>query len=163
GLGRARTAAEMESVDVDFDSETAQVFHIGSASCAVPGNAAGLETAHRAFGSLPWARLVEPAVELAHDGFELTPQQAYLPPILDVIRRHPPGGRRVYRKRAAGEHLRLPDLGDTLERIASRGTRDLYHGELARKIVAHLRETGGVVTSADLQAYRVIRRRPLAV
>jgi gamma-glutamyltranspeptidase / glutathione hydrolase len=163
GLGRPRAAAEMESVDVDFDSETAQVFHIGSASCAVPGNAAGLEAAHRSFGSLPWPRLVQPAIELAHDGFELTRQQAYLHAILDVILRHTPEGRRVYRKRAAGERLRLPDLGDTLERIAARGTRDIYHGELARSIVAHLRETGGVVSSADLHAYRVVRRRPLSV
>src|SRR4249919_1513527 len=60
GLGVPRKPAEMESVDVDFDSETAQVFHIGSASCAVPGNASGLEEAHRAFGSLPWPRLVAP-------------------------------------------------------------------------------------------------------
>jgi gamma-glutamyltranspeptidase/glutathione hydrolase len=163
GLGRPRAAAEMESVDVDFDSETAQVFHIGSASCAVPGNAAGLEAAHRSFGSLPWPRLVQPAIELAHDGFELTRQQAYLHAILDVILRHTPEGRRVYRKRAAGERLRLPYLGDTLERIAARGTRDIYHGELARSIVAHLRETGGVVSSADLHAYRVVRRRPLSV
>jgi gamma-glutamyltranspeptidase / glutathione hydrolase len=163
GLGLTRAAAEMESVDVDFDRETAQVFHIGSASCAVPGSAAGLEAAHRAFGSLPWPRLVQPAVELAHDGFELTRQQAYLHAILDVILRHTPEGRRVYRKRAAGERLRLPDLGDTLERIAARGTRDIYQGELARRVVAHLRETGGLVSSADLQAYRVIRRRPLSV
>ena len=118
GLGRPRRPAAMESVDVDFDSETAQVFHIGSASSAVPGNAAGLEEAHRAFGSLPWPRLVAPAVELAHDGFELTRQQAYLHAILDVILRHTPEGRRVYPKRGAGDRLRLPDLGDTLERIA---------------------------------------------
>ena len=163
GLGRARKPVEMESVDVDFDSETAQVFHIGSASCAVPGNAAGLEAAHRAYGSLPWARLVEPAVELAHDGFELTRQQAYLHAILDVILRHTPEGRRVYKQRAAGETLRLPDLGDTLERIAARGARDLYQGELGQAIVGHLRETGGVVTAADLRAYRVVRRRPLSV
>ena len=96
GLGRPRKPAEMESVDVDFDSETTQVFHIGTASCAVPGNAAGLEEAHRAFGSLPWPRLVAPALELAHDGFELTRQQAYLHAILDVILRHTPEGRRVY-------------------------------------------------------------------
>jgi gamma-glutamyltranspeptidase/glutathione hydrolase len=163
GLGRPRRPAAMESVDVDFDSETAQVFHIGTASCAVPGNAAGLEEAHRAFGSLPWPRLVAPAVELAHDGFELTRQQAYLHAILDVILRHTPEGRRVYPKRGAGDRLRLPDLGDTLERIAARGARELYHGGLGRAIVAHLRETGGVVTAADLDAFRVIRRRPLSV
>ena len=163
GLGRARKPVEMESVDVDFDSETAQVFHIGSASCAVPGNAAGLEASHRAYGSLPWPRLIEPAIELARRGFELTGQQSYLHGILDVILRHTAEGRRVYRKRTAGEVLQLPDLGDTLERIAQQGARELYEGELARAIVAHLRETGGLISPADLRSYRVIRRRPLSV
>jgi gamma-glutamyltranspeptidase/glutathione hydrolase len=164
GLGRgAKEAAEMESIDVDFDRETAQVFHIGPASCAVPGNAAGLEAAHRSYGSLRWRELVTPAVELARSGFELTRQQAYLHAILDLILRHTPEGRRVYRRRAAGERLRLPDLADSLERIADRGARDLYEGELARAIVAHLRASGGVVSPADLRAYRVVRRRPLAV
>src|SRR5438067_10158 len=100
GLGRSRRPVEMDSVDVDFDRETAQMFHIGSASCAVPGNAAGLEAAYRAYGSLPWRRLVEPAIELARTGFELTRQQAYLHAILDLILRHTPEGRRVYRRRA---------------------------------------------------------------
>ena len=161
--GSAGPPVEMESIDVDFDRETAQVFHIGSASCAVPGNAAGLEAAHRAYGSLPWRELVAPAVELARSGFELTRQQAYLHAILDVILRHTPEGRRVYRPRTAGERVRLPDLGHSLELIADRGARDLYTGALARAIVAHLRETGGAVTLADLRAYRVIRRRPLSV
>ncbi len=164
GLGRApKEAAEMESIDVDFDRETAQVFHIGPASCAVPGNAAGLEAAHRSYGSLPWPELLAPAIELARTGFPLTRQQAYLHAILDVILRHTPEGRRVYRRRAAGERLRLPDLAGSLERIAAGGARELYEGELGRAIVAHLRDSGGVVSSADLRAYRVIRRRPLAV
>jgi gamma-glutamyltranspeptidase / glutathione hydrolase len=164
GLGRAPGhPAEMESINVDFDRETAQAFHIGPASCAVPGNAAGLEAAHRSYGSLPWCDLVVPAAELAHGGFELTRPQAYLHAILDVILRHTPEGRRVYRRRPAGERLRLPDLGDTLERIADCGVRDLYQGELAHAIAAHLREAGGAVSLADLRAYRVIRRRPLAV
>ncbi len=153
----------MESIDVDFDRETAQVFHIGPASCAVPGNAAGLDAAHRSYGSLPWTELVEPAIELARSGFELTRQQAYLHAILEVILRHTPEGRRVYRRRAAGERLRLPDLGDTLERIAEHGASELYEGELARAIVTHVRDTGGMISPADLRAFRVVRRRPLAV
>jgi gamma-glutamyltranspeptidase/glutathione hydrolase len=163
GLGRPRNSAEMDAVAVDFDSETAQVFHIGSPSCAVPGNAAGLEAAHGAYGSMPWAQLVEPAVELARSGFALTGQQSYLHGILDVILRHTAEGRRVYTKHTAGDLLRLPDLGDTLERIGRQGARTLYAGELGRAIVAHLRETGGLISLADLRAYRVIRRRPLAV
>jgi gamma-glutamyltranspeptidase/glutathione hydrolase len=163
GLGRAAAQpAEMEAVNVDFDLETAQAFHIGSASCAVPGNAAGLEAAHRSYGTLPWRTLVEPAIELARGGFELTRQQAYLHAILDVILRYTAEGRRVYRRRSVGERVRLPDLGDTLDRIAERGAADLYRGELARALVEHLRETGGLVSSADLRTYRVVRRRPLA-
>jgi gamma-glutamyltranspeptidase/glutathione hydrolase len=163
GLGRAGKPVEMEAVDVDFDSETAQVFHIGSASCAVPGNAAGLEAAHRSYGSVPWARLVGPALEVARNGFELTGPQSYLHGILEVILHHTREGRRVYTTRTAGEVLRLPDLGDTLERIGRQGARALYAGELGRAIVAHLRETGGLISPADLRAYRVIRRRPLSV
>src|SRR3954447_14644808 len=134
GLGRARNAGRMDEVAVDFDSETAQVFHIGSASCAVPGNAAGLESAHRSFGSLPWQQLVEPAVELARRGFELTGQQSYLHGILDVILRHTAEGRRVYRVQKAGSVLKLPDLADTLERIGRQSSRTLYGGELGRTI-----------------------------
>src|SRR5438067_5051395 len=51
GLGRHRQAAEMETIDIDFvDGGTSQIFRIGAASCAVPGAAAGLEAAHRAYG-----------------------------------------------------------------------------------------------------------------
>jgi gamma-glutamyltranspeptidase/glutathione hydrolase len=163
GLGRGGKRGEMESIAVDFDSETAQVFHIGSASCAVPGNAAGLEAAHRAYGSVPWRQLVEPAVDLARQGFELTGQQSYLHGILEVILHYTAEGRRVYTTRTAGDVLRLPDLADTLERLGRQGARALYAGELGRAIVAHMRATGGAITSGDLRAYRMIRRRPLSV
>src|SRR2546422_8469901 len=83
GLGRRHTA-EMESVDVDFTPESSQVFRIGAASCAVPGTPAGLEAAHRSYASLPWRRLLEPAIELARGGIELTATQAYLHAILDL-------------------------------------------------------------------------------
>src|SRR5919198_3484820 len=90
--------AEMEEVDVDFDRETSQVFHIGAPSTAVPGPPAGLEAAQRAFGSLPWPELVAPAIELAREGLELTRPQAYLHAILDVILRHTEEGRRIYQR-----------------------------------------------------------------
>ena len=55
GLGARvpRSRAEMTAIDIDFDGDTTQVFRIGAGSCAVPGAAAGLEAAHRAFGTLP--------------------------------------------------------------------------------------------------------------
>ena len=100
---RARPAgadpgAEMHAIDVGFggDSETTQVFRIGEASCAVPGAAAGLEAVHEAYGRLPWAELLQPAIELARDGVELTRPQAHLHAILDLILRHAAEGRRLY-------------------------------------------------------------------
>ena len=104
----APPGAEMDEVDIDFSGGSHQVFKIGPASVAVPGTTLGLETAHRAFGSLPWAELVAPAAELARRGFELTRPQAYLHAILDLILRHSDEGRRIYgnERRAArrGRH-----------------------------------------------------------
>ena len=88
GLGLAAVAdAAMDEVDIDFSGGSHQVFKIGTASVAVPGTTLGLETAHRAFGTLPWAELIAPAAELARRGFELTRPQAYLHAILDLILR----------------------------------------------------------------------------
>jgi gamma-glutamyltranspeptidase/glutathione hydrolase len=166
GLGRHRRPAEMESIDIDFDGGTSPIFRIGAGSCAVPGAAAGLEAAHRAYGSIPWARLCEPALELARNGVELTRPQAYLHAILDLILRHTPEGRRIYGRRSrlvAGDRLVLGDLGTTLDELALKGAAAIYGGSLGRRIVGHLREEGGVVTLADLTAYRVVRRRPVRV
>ncbi len=163
GAGSPRRA-EMESVDVDFDRETAQVFHIGAASCAVPGAAAGLEAAHRTYGTLPWPRLFEPALALARDGVELTRPQAYLHAILDLILRHTDEGRRIYGRTTrlvAGDRLVLADLGTTLEELARGGAAAVYGGPLGREIVRHQRAEGGAITAADLAAYRVVRRRPV--
>jgi gamma-glutamyltranspeptidase / glutathione hydrolase len=166
GLGlRNGTAGDMDAVAIDFTPESSQEFRIGAASCAVPGAAAGLEAAHRSFGSLPWQILLEPAVELARRGLELTKEQAYLHRLLDLILRHTDEGQAIYgrdgRPLATGDRLVLADLGRTLERLADRGAGDLYRGELGRALVHHVRERGGAITSRDLAEYRVIRRRPV--
>ncbi len=154
----------MEAIDIDFDRESTQVFRIGAASCAVPGAAAGLEAAHRGYGTLPWRLLIEPALELVRDGVELTRAQAYLHAILDLILRHTDEGRRIYGRRSrltAGDTLVLDDLGTTLEVLARKGSAAIYGGSLGRQIVGHMRAAGGTITVADLAAYRVIRRRPV--
>ena len=168
GLGLDATPVrEMEAVDVDFAPESSQIFRIGAASCAVPGTVAGLEAAHRSYGSVEWGVLVQPAIELARGGVELTRAQAYLHAILDSILRHTPESRAVYERDgdrlAAGDRLEMPELAATLELLAERGARELYEGELGAAVVRHVRDRGGVMTEDDLAGYRVIRRRPLAV
>ena len=171
GLGLPKpSGAQMHAIDVGFggDSETTQVFRIGEASCAVPGSVLGLAAVHRAYGRLPWAELMQPALELARDGIELTRPQAHLHAILDLILRHTPEGKRVY-SRADGSRLvptdtlRLPDLASTLELIGRHGAGVLYDGELAHQIVNTVREGGGSLTMHDLRRYRVIWRRPVRV
>ena len=123
GLGlEQRDLGDMDRVDVDFSGGSTQVFHIGAASCAVPGAAVGLEEAHRSFGSLPWRELFGPAVDLARNGVELNKGQAYLHAILDLILRHTPESRAVYESNGerlvAGDMLIQADLANTLELIA---------------------------------------------
>jgi gamma-glutamyltranspeptidase/glutathione hydrolase len=168
GLGLPRYGgAEMESVAVAFTPESSQTFRIGGASCAVPGAVAGLNEAHRLFGSLPWRVLLEPAIELARTGVVLSRPQAYLHAILDLILRHTDEGRAIYGRNGdrlvAGDRLVMPDLAETLERLAEFGAADFYHGELARVVSGYVRQRGGEITLRDLAAYRVIRRRPVQV
>src|SRR5206468_348759 len=73
--------------------------NIGAASCAVPGAAAGLEAVHAMYGRLPWAELLQPAIDLARRGVEMSREQAHLHAILDLILRHSDEGRRVYSRR----------------------------------------------------------------
>ncbi len=165
GLGK-RPPAEMDTVDVAFD-DTSQAFHIGAGSCAVPGAIAGLEHAHKTYGTIPWARLLEPAIQVAREGVELTPPQAYLHAILDLILRYSEEGREIYgpggTRLVAGDRLVMKDLADTLELLAKEGGSSFYEGELADALVKHVREHGGEITADDLRSYRVIRRRPIRV
>jgi gamma-glutamyltranspeptidase/glutathione hydrolase len=168
GLGRPVPAgAEMEAVDVGFggDSETTQVFNIGEASCAVPGAALGLEAVHARYGRLPWRELLQPAVELARGGLEMSRQQAHLHAILDLILRHSDEGRRIYSRADGtrllpGDLLGMGDLGGTLEQLAAEGSAALHHGDLGRAVVEAMGATGAI-TAEDLAAYRVVWRRPV--
>lgn len=163
----AGVGGDPDAVAVPFGAgDTTQTFLIGPASCAVPGAVAGLAAAHRRFGTVPWSRLLAPAIELARDGVELTSEQALLHAVLDDVLRREPEGRAVYGARRplrAGDRLVMGALASTLERIATGGAQALYHGELARELVSAVGTRGGRITEEDLAAYRVVERRPVRV
>src|SRR6266700_6941668 len=166
--GSGAEGPEMTEIEVGYEpGGGTQIFHIGAASCAVPGMTHGLEAAHRAFGSRPWKTLVEPAVELARDGVVVTEAQAFLHVIVDLILRHTEEGKRVYgldgRALAEGDRLVQGDLARTLESIAEEGAGALQTGELGRALVEYIAREGGSITERDLAEYRVIRRRPIRV
>jgi gamma-glutamyltranspeptidase/glutathione hydrolase len=163
---RAAALGEVLELAVDFDGDTQQLFRTGAAAVAVPGTALGLEAAHRRWGRLQWRDLFEASVVLAREGFELTEIQAYLLAILDPLLRHSAEGNAMYgndgRAYAAGERFAVPELADTLERLAAEGAAVLYSGDLASKIVEHVQAGDGALALEDLEAYRVVRRRPIS-
>jgi gamma-glutamyltranspeptidase / glutathione hydrolase len=160
-----RAAVPMEEIVVDFSGGSTQEFRIGPASVAVPGVVPGLEAAHRAYGSLPWSELFAPAIALARDGLVMARGQAYLHEILDPILRLTPESRRLFERRNGplreGDRFALPDLADTMERLAERGAEELRTGDLARALAQEVQAGGGAVIEDDLARFRPIRRRPV--
>ena len=165
GRGGAERGAELVAADVYFTSDQPQVFHIGAASCGVPGTPAGLERALELFGSVPLSELVGAGVRAAREGVRITAQQAYFLAILEPILCHTEEGRAIYAPRGnllrEGETFRFPDLAEALERYAAEGCEPFYSGEVARAISAWVTDRGGTLTFADLEAYATISREPV--
>ena len=105
---------------------------------------------------MPWAELLAPAARLAREGVVLNEVQAFLHLILDGLLRYSPEGDALYgpgRALELGERLVMPELADTLDRLAVEGADSFYRGELAERIAAHV-----PITLEDLARYEVIER-----
>jgi gamma-glutamyltranspeptidase/glutathione hydrolase len=137
----------------------------GPLAAGVPGAPAGYHELHRRFGVLPWASVVTPAATLARDGFAVSWQTAR------SLANHR-DGLALYSETAAvwlpgglppgaGEVVRLPDLARTLDRYAESGPPAITAGPVAAAVEATSRRHGGLLTAADLAAYRPVWREPL--
>jgi gamma-glutamyltranspeptidase/glutathione hydrolase len=151
-----------------------RVNDVGYQSITVPGSLRAYHEAHTAFGALPWAAVVEPAIHWAEAGFVVRPHvhqfwtQADGLGRVDVVDRlrFSPAGRRLYfdqdgRLLPPGARVRNPDLGRTLRLIARDGADTFYTGEIAREIAADMAAHGGLLSAEDLAAYRTRRTEPL--
>jgi gamma-glutamyltranspeptidase/glutathione hydrolase len=135
---------------------------VGHLAAGVPGTVHGLARAHEEHGTLPWERLVEPAIRLAREGFPVGPAlAASLQKKRPLLERHD-GSRRIFvvPDYQRGDTIVQPQLAETLERIAA-DWRDFYRGETARLIAAEMRRGGGLITMEDLAAYRAVWREPI--
>ncbi|MCW2920883.1 MAG: hypothetical protein JWL76_757 [Thermoleophilia bacterium] len=162
--GTVEVAGHPIPIDVLFGATT-QTFHVGPKSCAVPGFVKGVVHMHGRFGTLPLARVLEPGIRLAREGFSLPPQQAYCHHLLTPILTRQSEGRRVFAPAGpmlvAGDHFAQPDLAGTLELIAAEGDAAFYRGELAREIIEWSAREGGLITRADLEHYQVVEHVPV--
>lgn len=154
-----RSAAPAAAVSLD------QVPASGLAATAIPGTVAGLTLALEKYGTMPLARVMEPAIRLAADGFAVSPTLAGI--ILDHFEAlsGDEGLARVFCPKGlpleAGDVLKNPDLAESLRKIAAGGRDVFYRGELAEAIVAAMEAGGGLITREDLATYRAIERDPV--
>lgn len=143
----------------------------GGRSVGVPGTLALLDRLHAQHGRTPWADLLQPAIDTAENGFEISPRMAdsiagaadrdlALFPDTAAYFFHDDGT-----PREAGETLTNPDFARTLRLIAADGIAPFYTGAIAGDIVAAVRtETNpGIMTLQDLADYNVVERNPVCV
>jgi gamma-glutamyltranspeptidase/glutathione hydrolase len=135
-------------------------------AAGVPGSVAGLSYALEKYGSLSRREVLEPAIALARDGIEvswaLSDSLGYASGLLG----RNPAARAAFLKADGtapdpGSRLVQPDLAKTLALIADHGPAAFYDGPVAALIVAEMERSGGLISKADLAAYRPVERAPL--
>lgn len=139
----------------------------GHLAAGVPGTVAGLEAAHKKYGKLDWASLVQPAIDLAANGWALTAREA------GGLN----GNRKVFiqyntvqpdfflteegNEWKEGDTVSIPELAKTLELIRDNGRDGFYKGKTAELIVAEMERGNGLISLEDLEQYEAEWRKPV--
>ncbi len=148
--------------DGSFNTQSLSTF--GHLASGVPGTVAGLWEVHQKFGSLPWSDLLEHAIDLAENGFRITP---YMSDILIKYNKKLsvfPSTKSIFQNQHPnfeGEILIQKDLSKTLQLIALNGRDGFYKGFVANKINDSMALNGGLITNEDLENYNPVWRQPL--
>lgn len=159
-------APGMASRDMYLDSVgnpiTAKSLY-GHLAAGVPGSVDGMVQAHAKYGELTWAEVVQPALNLAKNGFPVTDSQAkdFAGEQMDFKKYNP--GKLYYIKDnwQQGELWVQQDLANTLELIRDNGREGFYSGRVADQIVAEMQSGGGLISKEDLKNYHAVWRDPI--
>ncbi|MEO8293961.1 MAG: gamma-glutamyltransferase [Gemmatimonadota bacterium] len=158
-------AAATRDMYLNLRGNPSDLSAVGALAAGVPGSVAGMAEAHRKYGKLPWATVMAPAIRYAREGF-----------VVDSVRSRSldgywdrlylfSGSRETYlpngRAPEVGSTFVQPDLARTLEAIRDSGAAGFYRGRVADLIVAEMKRSGGIITLADLAAYKAIWREPI--
>jgi gamma-glutamyltranspeptidase/glutathione hydrolase len=139
-------------------------------SVGVPGAVMMLAQAHRQHGKLQWVRLFEPAVQLAEQGFAISPRLHTLLAADAALKTDPVAAAYFYRAdgqpHPVGHVLRNPELAQVLRNIAAIGPLALHDGPVARAIVNKVRQhptLPGTLSLEDLKQYQPREREAICV
>jgi len=128
---------------------------LGHLAAGVPGVVDGMVKAHKAYGSLPWATLVQPAVLLALQGFALTNRDVRAlneleDSFAEVNTVFPDY---LFQDWQPDDSIQLLDLTGTLTRIRDEGRAGFYNGLTAKLIIEEMNRGGGLISQKDLDSY----------
>ncbi len=136
----------------------------GHLASGVPGSVDGMVEAHKKYGTLPWKDLLQPAINLALNGFTLTEREAmWFNEMKEyLIKYNTIQPEYLLRENwKAGDSIKWIELGHTLERIRDLGRAGFYEGKTAEDLVAEMTRGKGLITQEDLKNYSSTWREPV--
>ncbi|CAN5338339.1 gamma-glutamyltransferase [soil metagenome] len=136
----------------------------GHLASGVPGSVDGMVEAHTKYGSLPWKDLVQPAIDLALNGFTISKREAkWISDVgADLTKYNTVKPDFLLKENwKEGDSIKWTDLGHTLERIRDQGRAGFYEGKTADDIAAEMKRGKGLITTDDLKNYHSIWREPI--
>ena len=137
----------------------------GATSAGVPGSVAGLIYALENYGTLSLAEVIQPAIDLAKNGWRLEKRDSiYFSNNIYVFEKYP-SSKKIFIKNGepyrVGDLFIQPDLAWTLKRIKENGRDGFYKGKVAELLVAQVSSLGGYITLEDLEKYHPVEREPI--
>jgi len=137
---------------------------LGHLASGVPGSVDGMVQLYEKFGSLNWEELINPSIEYANKGFNITEKQSVgLNNVKESLKKvnNKPIAFLKETKWNEGDLLIQKELAQTLTRIKNNKRDGFYVGETADMIVKEINEGGGIITHEDLKNYNSIWRDPI--
>ncbi len=139
--------------------------HDGILAVGVPGTVAGLYKAHQKYGKLAWKDLVQPAIKLAENGFEVGPEITGFSNWLFIHKNEYPSTAEIFLKNGRaledGDVLIQRDLAETLKRIRDAGAEGFYGGKTAKMVHQFMKKNDGLITKNDLKKYEAEEMEPI--
>ena len=151
-------------LDADGNAITRKSLY-GVLASGTPGTVAGMVKAHALYGSLPWKDLVQPAVDLAQNGFIVHPKLGRsINEYIEMLASQNINVNfaKYFSGAKTGERFVQPELAQTLMRIRDKGMAGFYAGKTADIIHEFMANNNGLITKQDLAQYRAKQRQPIA-
>lgn len=162
GRGHLNPHPHVDTVVVQFGTSAQQAFTVGWGSVAVPGCFAGYLDAHRRWGSLPLATIMEPAIVMARQGVALDEVQRSFLHLTSAVLTLTPSSEHVFAPALAGERFTNPAYADLLDALATGALTGPHDPAYVDPIVSAMTQHGGLVTREDLLTYAPQLRLPIS-